>query len=69
MTSRYYISEYTLLAVFAWVGGSLSFYYCLVYFLTAGYTKFKFESELAGRLYTERTQTQQSEDSVDKDEM
>ena len=46
------------------VGGSISSYYYLVLFLMSGYTFFKFESEIASRLYTMRSEFDTSEENT-----
>ena len=48
----HFSSEYTFLGAIALVGGMISSYYYLIIFGMSGYTKFKYENELASKLFT-----------------
>ena len=51
----HFSSEYTFLSAIALVGGMISSYYYLIIFGMSGYTKFKYENELASQLFTTTT--------------
>ena len=52
VTQMHFSSEYTFLGAIALVGGMISSYYYLIIFGMSGYTKFKYENELAKKLFT-----------------